>query len=342
MMKDTSIPYHDYSLLGALANKFGAVGRTGQATMVSAWKFIEMNGVEALASSLGANNPLGVIHALNTFFKNTFINGFFYSPIVGEMAWVDYRIASLGYGTASLELFVKDGFVVVNNAVDRDLINEFLSEYSKEISDCGDHSRSYLSARNEFAKSLVVEKLVCASFVNDFCAKLGRRYVAQMVEARVGSSKILFHRDSQMEQFPPEEPGLFGVLIALEDHHPASGLFEISPNSHLIEVDRSIVTEHNLASQSDVCFRYYHDLVNSDGRTIFKFNPRVGDAIIWHGNAIHSGGYPLRDLGLGVPQDFYGTRNSIITHYRALGEDESRWPENRASEFSDRIRLLVG
>ncbi len=58
-----------------IANNYYDENTTGAQAVLNAWKEIEHKTLETVAKKMGFPDPLGVIHALNTFGKNLAISG---------------------------------------------------------------------------------------------------------------------------------------------------------------------------------------------------------------------------------------------------------------------------
>lgn len=315
-LEDTSIPYHDMSVMESIAKHFYCGNRTGAEAIAELWKQIAEGKIYEICTRLALPEPLGLLHAANTLSKNLFINGYLDKKFEKD-CWVDYRYKEIGYGELSLKAFVRDGFTIVKNAVSEKTLREYESIYTEEIQNSVEETESYLSSRLEFNKSQEIVNVICSDFVEKFCDLVNRKYAVQMVEARIGSSRISWHRDDHSENDSPESPNMFGVLVALKNHEERAGLFNISPESHKFNEDKSIINKENLQNKSEECFKYFHNVVNSLKRPPFRFAPVRGDAIIWHGKSIHCGVHPDKNfypehISKSLP---HPTRSSIIAHY---------------------------
>lgn len=339
--EDTSIPYHDFSVLESIAKYFYTDKRTGAEAVAEVWKQIADGKLNQICTELAISDVLGFIHGVNTLGKNLCINGYLDKQF-NEEAWIDYRFAHYGYGKLSLEMFVRDGFTIVKNAVSKELLDEYESAYAEEIQNSFDDAKSYLENRFEFNKSKEIVNIICSDFVNEFCKLVNGKYLVQMVEARMGSSRISWHVDDPLTEDSPASPNMFGVLVALGNHDERAGLFHISPESHKFNIDKNVVNKENLEQRSNECFEYFHGLVNSAKRSPFRFVPRRGDAIIWHGKSIHAGMTPNTD---DYPQHIRESlpapkRHSIISHYVRLPEFGSGvWANAKIAKENSKLFL---
>jgi len=234
----------------------------------------------------------------------------------------------------SHEAIQQFGFQVIENAIDISLIDRFNTQYKEVTSSILEPWKSYLSSRLEYLQDELIVDLIHSQMLDEYAKSINRKFSVHMVEARIGSSNIQWHRDfnDDIEQFNHGYGGLvpngdhyYGGIIALEDFGPNCGPFEVAPYSHILHTDSSIVNYKNMMDNPHVCYEYYEKLVAEHMARLntktYNFKAKKGDFIIWHGLAIHRG--KQSDL----PQEDWVTdkstyRNSLFFHFSVVNDEE--------------------
>lgn len=212
--------------------------------------------------------------------------------------------------------YASSGFTVIRGAANLAAINEFilkrepknyLFEENKVAHD------NFLDGRNEFVNNLMILDVLFPEKVLDFFAEHQKKFVLQLVEARVGTSGIPWHIDS-LEPLSEFSPEYIGVHVALERATEDSGRFEIIPNSHRWEIDSNEINNEKCAKHCTECYQYYENLIKINNvKNVFSFDSEAGDVLIWSGRSLHRGVRAKNGLA---------TRRSMFGHLVSVSQDE--------------------
>ena len=115
-----------------------------------------------------------------------------------------------------------------------------------------------------------------------------------------------------------------GCWIAFEDVVPGSGELEYYPRSHTLAEELFEGTYKWVPDGTTVVPDYsdrLHERARRAGLTLERFRPRKGDALLWAADLIH-GGAPIEDPGL--------TRQSFVTHYCPVDREPTYLKSRRA------------
>ena len=204
------------------------------------------------------------------------------------------------------------GYDVVAGAVDVDLIQAFCDRYSSTAS-FSTSSFSYLPTRDGYRESKEIQNLLSLEVLDNFAKELNRKLVFQLVEARLGSSQIGWHVDN-FEQASAINDSYYSMIIALSDVGPNAGCFEVVSGSHKVDRDLDIINQTNCSADPNGCYKYFDDLVKELTKTssIYQFQGKRSDIIIWSGSAIHRG---AKGQNEGSKDDLTWLRNSLFVHF---------------------------
>ncbi|MGY2734353.1 phytanoyl-CoA dioxygenase family protein [Sphingomonas sp. UYP23] len=219
--------------------------------------------------------------------------------------------------------FMRDGYIVFENAVSPDLCDRVTSEFR---SLCSRNSDYFDQFRNDFGYlervinihltlPVLVEMFASARPVLAFQDALfgARTSIYTSLYFEKGSGQTL-HRDTPYFTTRPEYC-YFGTWFALEDADPGNGCLEVIAGGHLVpELDRlafarSAAENSEIGSINNQLFdKYQGDMLaecERRGLSSRHVPMKRGDVLIWHPQLPHGGGFiaePTR------------TRNSIVMH----------------------------
>lgn len=226
------------------------------------------------------------------------------------------------------------GFQVINSAIDKSLIETFNEKYKWVFENTRETWLSYLPSRTAYVDDETVKNLVCLEIIDDYAEEIGVHFSIHMVEARVGSSNIQWHRDYNeglnLNDDPydgqvPNGNHYYGAIIALNDFGDNCGAFEIVPNSHKWKVDTNVINYKNMIENPKVCYKYYEDAINmakqKENLSTYEFKGKQGDFIIWHGLAVHRGKQSELPQEMWI-EDLTSFRNSLFFHFTIVNESE--------------------
>jgi phytanoyl-CoA hydroxylase len=267
-----------------------------------------------------------------------------------NIPWIDYPEADIEAYVSSLkslpdyDLFDKlshwreNGFVIFENAVSTDLIDEYLHDIDHLVASYDRYEvpieirGSQMSSRDidEFPADMTGVKLnqmQCFSRaasrlsltprVQDFLSHVfqGPASVCQSLTFWRGSEQAI-HIDYPYVCQQTKLPYLAASWIPLEDVHPDAGPLAYYPGGHKVEKSGffdwgggSIIYNDDLSRRSPSEFAsYLYQRMDKAGIARREFFPKRGDVLIWHGNLPHEGT---------AVRDPRRTRKSYVTHYTA-------------------------
>lgn len=228
-----------------------------------------------------------------------------------------------------LEFFVKNGYLIIRNAVDVEVVEAL----KKEVENTRELSQYYLTRNNEegyrYAKqnfhssekfryidfhvnSLNAKKLVFADKISKFLALIFEEspLAFQTLLFRYGSQQAI-HQDTAY--VVADEPmKLAASWIALEDVKQGTGELVYYPGSHKHKEylfsgeHKSWMKARDGVEQHQDFLKHLHVEAEQNEKEIERFLPKKGDALIWHADLAH-GGAKITQPGK--------TRLSLVTHY---------------------------
>jgi len=95
----------------------------------------------------------------------------------------------------SHEAIQQFGFQVIENAIDISLIDRFNTQYKEVTSSILEPWKSYLPSRSEYLQDELIVDLIHPQMLDEYAKSINRKFSVHMVEARIGSSNIQWHRD---------------------------------------------------------------------------------------------------------------------------------------------------
>jgi len=251
-------------------------------------------------------------------------------PTLGSKLWVDepeqsaVRVAAISdpVEREMAETFVRDGFVIIRNAVSRELCDACIFDYDQWVgSNIGPaefrrNDRRNKRLQNFHLTSRSIAELFTASAPTLAAQDLLFGYRASVYTSlffQYGTEQAL-HRDVPVFRTAPED-FYFGVWYALEDAGAENGNLIVMRGGHRIMVDQYAIAERNVNDVDKISPTDYHlwDLYQAEvkaeglrmGLTIEEISMQKGDALIWHPLLPHGGG-PVRNPAR--------TRHSVVFH----------------------------
>ena len=185
------------------------------------------------------------------------------------------------------------GFDVVRGSVSNELIDAFYDKYSP-AHNLFKSSQSYLPSRCEYLVSAEIQNLLSLELFDNFAKGLNKILVFHLIEARLGSSQIEWHRDLNVptaQKSSSLSHNYYGAIIALGDIGENAGFFQIVSGSHKVDIDLGVINVENCNANPQNCYDYYHDLLEDEAKNlpVYEFHGQRGDLIFWDGLSIHRG-----------------------------------------------------
>lgn len=213
--------------------------------------------------------------------------------------------------------YEKNGFAVLENVISEELITAFEKEYPQEKYETVPPYCSYIEDRGAYVNSEIIRNIICHETIARFLALSGQQYIMQMIEARRGSSQIVWHIDYFGADNKPWDEFVV-VQICLQDVTEESGPLEIIEGSHLWGIDWNLITKENCATDASSCYEYYEKIVVDHAKKPRKFLCKRGDVVLWSGYAMHRGGEPT-DISI--------ERHTMIGRYNSSKDPEAEYPD---------------
>lgn len=219
--------------------------------------------------------------------------------------------------------YERDGVLSVQSAVDMSLIEPYLY-YSYFVKNEVKPFENYLQSRTSFKDNNAILQIVACPLIDGMCRQIGENYRIHLVEARVGSSRIYWHRDYNQEHLvdfagsneTAVEHHYFGAMFSLESVvSDEVGPFTAIKGSHKWNIDYSLINKRFVHENPYVGYAFYDELLSSREYSEFKWLPNIGDAVIWNGRTIHKGA---------EAEDDAPTRHHLVAHYSVAPYDEIR------------------
>lgn len=223
------------------------------------------------------------------------------------------------------------GYVVLERAIEHELIDAFLADVDEVLANHRDHTSLILSDKYDHVKirdtdprfftgqrmrfvdlhhaSIAGKKLSLHRSVLDFVHHVFRDEVVMMQSLTfLEGSQQLLHQDHAY--VIAENPAhLCAAWIALEDIDPRAGPLRYVPGSHALPMFDwgNGIYRRSGSSRTDQEFAaHIEGHCRAAGLAPRAFCPRKGDVFVWHAALAH-GGSPVADKSL--------TRKSHVTHY---------------------------
>jgi len=232
----------------------------------------------------------------------------------------------------AVETYEEDGFVVIREAADKSDIEWFINKYEPkdyEFSEKRPYHDNYLHGRSQFFEDEEILKVIFAEPVLNFISRRGKSFLLHLVEARVGTSGIPWHRDDIGEP-ADSSPEYMGIHVAMEKSTEDGGMFEIIPRSHKWVLDYSVINQKNCSENCWDCYEYYEKIIKLKNiNSYYSFDAEESDVIIWNGKSVHRGVQA---------RDWNKTRRSMFAHLTSVSDSEAINLETFAGQKLRRYR----
>jgi ectoine hydroxylase-related dioxygenase (phytanoyl-CoA dioxygenase family) len=211
----------------------------------------------------------------------------------------------------TLTKYTTNGFVVIENAVSKNVIEEYNQLWEKENSQqLDEHGRLVgWGESSAYTKYDEIKNVLCSDAIFDTFNEI-ELAVALHLDITYNTSTLKgWHQDCAL---PNKEAAnnYAGCWVALEDISPDSGPFEIIVGSHAWDIDYNEIYELKGGGRTNKpgvnINSFFNNQIEKRNAEIFTFVPKKGDALIWHGYSVHRGS---------IPNNNQLTRKSLIGHY---------------------------
>lgn len=288
---DTSTAYHDYTVAEIIARHFWVGQTTGYEAVANAWAQIAKGEIDELGLGVGFTEGVGFLHALNTFGKNIHINGYGHKTNGGRQSYVDYRLIEQD-ASNNHDDFVNNGYAVFLEGVPTAAINDYKLKYAKEMLAAGYSGKSYLNSTKQYLVCNRIASILCNDFMESLADSLNTTYGLKFAYAFTSSSQHHWKMEAPWCNEQVTSPGTISVMVAVEDHHPVSGVLQVVAGSHALDLDQNIMKDISTTETYNEYIHYCHFLANVDVGRIYQHMPMAGDAIAWQGKLLHSQAVP--------------------------------------------------
>ena len=312
---DTSTAWHDYTVAETIARHFWVGETTGYQAVANAWAQIAEGKIDDLGLGLGFTEGVGFLHALNTFGKNLHINGYGHKTNGGRQSYIDYRLLEQ-YRSETDKNFVDNGYVVSLSGASAEAINDYKSKYANEMSLVKGSNKSYFSSTMEYLVSDSIVSILCSDFMESLANSLNATYALDLVKGFMSPSENHWKMEAPWCDEQVTSPSTISVMVAIEDHHPISGVLQISSGSHTLNLDPNIMKDLTTPEKYNDYLQYCHELAHLDVSKIYQHMPMVGDIIAWQGKSLFCDAKPI---GENSP-----TRNSLIGVFNKVNIEEDK------------------
>ena len=229
-------------------------------------------------------------------------------------------------------MFIRDGYVIIEQAVDRATIEAYLSEYEAaadtpsmlqiEVPLAGGR-QAFSREKSRIPGSKVLDTGMLTQHGANLCfapkmtefltAVFGEKALAfQTLHFEVGSTQAI-HQDTAYVVVKDEPLKLVASWIALQDVEPGSGELIYYVGGHRLPdypyaggTSKHWNPESDGHTVHDGHLRYLGDQASARQLPLGRFLPRKGDVLFWHADLPH-GGSAIIDAG--------SPRRSLVTHY---------------------------
>lgn len=312
---DTSTAWHDYTVTEIIARHFWVGETTGYQAIANAWVQIAEGKIDELGLDVGFTEGVGFLHALNTFGKNIHINGYGHKTNGGRQSYVDYRLLEQ-YTSSNHNDFMDNGYAVCLNASPHQAIDEHKSKYANEMISVEDSGKSYLPSTKEYLVSDSIVSILCGDFMESLADSMNATYGLKSVSAIMSAPRTHWKTESPWCNEQVDSPSAILVMAALEDHHPLSGVLQISSGSHKLDANPEIMKDLSTMETYSEYVQFCHFLANLDVGKIYQHMPMTGDIIAWHEKSLYSNAIPSNYKTY--------TRNSLIGVFEKVNVDEDK------------------
>ena len=313
---DTSTAWHDYTVTETIARHFWVGKTTGYQAVANAWAQIAEGKIDELGLDVGFVESVGFLHALNTFGKNIHINGYGHKTNGGRQSYVDYRLLEQYTSHENHGSFVDNGYAVCLNSASSVAIDDYKLKYANDMTSVGDSNKSYFSSTMEYLVSDSIVSILCGDFMESLADSLDTTYALDFVQGNMLPSANHWKMQAPWCDEQVTSPSTIVVMVAIEDHHPTSGVLQISAGSHTLDLDSNIMKDLSVVEKYNDYIMYCHKLANADVGKIYQHMPMAGDIIAWQGKSLYCDAIPNNEKLL--------TRNSLIGVFNKVNMEEDK------------------
>jgi len=166
-----------------------------------------------------------------------------------------------------------DGAVVARKLIPEEDVDKYLAFFYKTYIESGQTSRD-----DDYIKFPEVRDLACHKAIADVFCTINLIGDVEFCLLDWKYDPIGWHAD-----LLPPSTRTAGVIIALEDLDPRSGLFEMIPGSHRWDLDLSQCGPSDNGQTKDYVKEQIADHLDS----VYRFEASKGDVLIWDSRVIH-------------------------------------------------------
>ena len=201
--------------------------------------------------------------------------------------------------------FEKDGFIILENLINKELIDKYVNVWLSENADkphgWTDENEPGFSGTAYLDHPEILD-ILCSKEIGEILVAINKAVALHVDITYSISTEFGWHQDNNM---PKEKAGdnYVGVWVALEDVSPDAGPFEFVPGSHKWDLDWQYYWENSANSVTGI--ELEAEMVKRSAQPV-KFLAKKGDVFIWHSRLMHRGADIV---------DKSKTRMSLIGHY---------------------------
>jgi len=257
--------------------------------------------------------------------------------------------------SADVARFEKDGYIIFENAIAKNFLEQARNDLRRTIADNHDHIAclrySQMGKMSDFnlADIFAEFNIVRITNVEQYSALFRDLALSEVVRTFLGdyyaapptllqtltyaySSHQGEHSDLHLVS-PPwagdyKRDTLAAAWFALEDAGPENGALVIYPGSHKI-AKRKL---DEFASYGEYTI-YLKELMQSHGIEPKVFQAKAGDVLFWHGDFVHAGG---------IASDRDRSRFSFVCHYANIGAVSQALRQYRLPEGGRKLYKAEG
>jgi len=203
------------------------------------------------------------------------------------------------------EYFEKNGFLILENAIPYNLIDEYLDVFSKNlVKDKNGNLRGWQEQGNTtYIGNNSALAILCNKIIQDAFESIDKGVALHVDLPYWVSTEKQWHQDSVL-RIPLAASNYLGTWVALEDVSEHAGPFEYIPGSHLWDIDFD--DYYGDDEKTSFAWKKFDKLIEEIKPEIRQFVAKKGDVFLWHGRLVHRGA---------TPEDRTLTRKSLIGHY---------------------------
>jgi hypothetical protein len=209
---------------------------------------------------------------------------------------------------SSPEFYEQHGFAFIENAVPE----EHLNLYEKKWLEDNSHKPNFAGWQDDKCYMTIdeIKDVLCSEKINDFFFSVDIGVALHVAKTDWAPSFKTWHIDAaHTHEIGPKN--YVGSYVAIEDTKPESGPIQIISGSHKWDLDyKSVFSNPSGMFKHDDLEQKRIDMDSE----VFTILPSRGDAVVWHGRAVHRGTEAI---------DNTAPRKGVVAHYcnRLVAED---------------------